>query len=88
MASVSDIRDKRKFFILKTNHKKEDLCKICVNHKIIVAMKISCDYFIFTNLQATPADLKSQRFIHGWCRVDDPPACFLQYKDSGFVDEK
>lgn len=86
MASVADIRDKRKFFILKTNHKKDDLCNVCRNHKIIMAVKISCDYFIFTNLSASNGDLRGQKYIHGWCRVDDPPKCFMAYKDAGFVD--
>jgi hypothetical protein len=86
VASMVDIRDKRKFFVLKTNHKKKDLCEICINHKIIIAVKISCDYFIFTNLAATNADLRGQKCIHGWCRVNSPPACFMAYKDAGFVD--
>jgi hypothetical protein len=86
MASLTDLRDKRKFFVLKTNYKKGDLCEICINHKIIVAVKISCDYFIFTNLTATNGELRNNRFIHGWCRVDDPPLCFSCYKDAGFVD--
>jgi hypothetical protein len=86
MASLVDIRDKRKFFVLKMNYKKEDLCEICRNHKIIMAVKSSCDYFIFTNLTATIEDLRRQECIHGWCRVDQPPKCFMAYKDAGFVD--
>jgi hypothetical protein len=87
MASLTDIRAERKFFVLKTNYKPEDLCPICINHKIIMAMKVSCDYFIFTNLSSTISDLKKQKFIHGWCRVDKPPACFSCYKDAGFVGQ-
>ena len=86
MASIADIRERRKFFVRKKNYDPNDLCEICRNHTIIMAQKISCDYFIFSNFNVTDIDLKNRQAIHYWCRIHDSPRCFRAYKDAGFVD--
>lgn len=90
MASVSDIRTKPKFFVLKKNHHPEKLCKICKLHTNILVVKWGCDYIITTDLLAKhKGELKSK--IHAWCESDKgkkdgkPPECFGEYQDAGYV---
>lgn len=85
MASVSDIRVKPKFFVLKKNAKLDNLCKVCIQHKIIIAAKWGCDWVIFTDLLVKNKTQLGPR-IHAWCEEDNkPPACFREYQDAGYV---
>lgn len=91
MASVADIKAKQKFFVLKKNAHKENLCSICQQHEIIIAMKWGCDYIITTDLIAKSKNELAQH-IHVWCETDKdkpegkPPKCFGEYKDAGYYD--
>jgi len=91
LASISDIRNKQKFFILKKNVNPDNLCEVCKNHKIVIAVKWGCDYIITTDLGAkTKGELKDH--IHIWCTSDKdkpegkPPSCFKEYKDAGYYN--
>lgn len=90
MASVSDIRTKPKFFVLKKNYHPANLCDICKAHNIVLVVKWGCDYIVTTDLLAKhKGELKSR--IHAWCEKDKnkkegkPPKCFGEYKDAGYV---
>lgn len=90
MASVSDIRTKPKFFVLKKNFHPDKLCNICKSHTNILVVKWGCDYIITTDLLAKhKGELKSK--IHAWCENDKgktegkAPECFGEYQDAGYV---
>jgi len=92
VAAIADIKPKPKFFELRKNYNKNNLCEVCKEHKIIVAMKWGCDYIITTDLLAQDkAHLKSH--IHVWCVSDKnkpegkSPPCFREYKDVGYCSE-
>jgi hypothetical protein len=85
MASVSDIRAKPKFFVRKKNCKVDQLCELCKNHKIIVAVKWGCDWIIYTDLLVKNKKDLGPR-LHVWCEEDGvPPNCFREYQDAGYV---